>query len=78
MGSPDKFGIRILPAKLEIMPEGGHSSRLLGGPEECRSGTLRHGASLEGDLVGVLVRYNLRAIKWLERREPQSDAQLAV
>ena len=36
---------------------------------------------LEGDLVRVLVRYNLRAIKWLkllERREPQSDAQLAV
>ena len=29
MGSPDKFGIHILPATLEIMPGGGHSSEVV-------------------------------------------------
>ena len=29
--------------------------------------------SLEGDLVGVLVRYNLQAIKWLKLRERAED-----
>ena len=68
----------LVSFKIEIMPGGSHSS---GGPEECRSGAPSHGASLKVDLVGVLVRYNLRAIKWLklqERGEPQRDAQLAV
>ena len=49
---------------------------LLGGPEECRSGASKHGVSLEGDLVGVLVRYNLQAIMWLKLWEsggPQCD-----
>ena len=53
----------------------------LGVPGECRSGAPRHGVSLERDLVGVLVRCNLRAIKWLKLRErggPQRDAQLSV
>ena len=39
------------------------------------------GGSLEGDLVGVLVRYNLQAVKWLKLLEhggPQRHAQFAV
>ena len=52
MGSPDKFGIHILPATLEIMPGGGHSSEVVARwTREMLERAPKYGASLEEDLV---------------------------